>query len=58
MLEFKNTHTDWKDDRVCETVQLIVYDDETLSEVMQSFRKFLLAVGYHPESINEYIEAE
>lgn len=58
MIKFESTHTDFRDERVCETIQLISYEDASLPEVMQSFRRFLLAVGFHPESVEKHIESD
>ncbi len=30
--------------------------EESLPEIIQTFRNFLLAIGFQPESVNEYIE--
>ena len=32
--------------------------EESLPEVIQSFRYFLLGIGFQPESVDNYIEAD
>ncbi len=53
MIQFKST---WDDEAV--EVKMTIHKVEGLSEVMQEFRHFLLAIGFQPGSIDEYIEAE
>jgi hypothetical protein len=53
MIEFRRIEDDNK--------EIIVYrchDHLTLTEMMQEFRYFLLALGYHPDGVEEHIEAE
>ena len=32
--------------------------EESLSNIMQEFRQFLLGIGFQPDSVETYIEAE
>lgn len=57
MMTFKYTHTNLSG-RLVSQVEHIIYDSGDIHEVMQEFRRFLLAVSYHPDSISEYVEAE
>lgn len=53
MIEFKRMSEEYK--------EMIVYrchDHLTLSEMMQEFRYFLLALGYHPDGVEDHIEAD
>jgi hypothetical protein len=53
MIEFKRMSDDYK--------EMIVYrchDHLTLTEMMQEYRYFLLALGYSPDNVEEHIEAE
>jgi len=36
-------------------VEYTIYKDGSIHDVMQSFREFLLASGYSPDRIKEYI---
>ncbi len=53
---FYAEHKDTRD-KVTLSVHIVSYEDG-LSELIQTFRNFLLAVGYQPGSIDKYIEAE
>lgn len=53
MIEFKRL-----DDKGSEMICYKIRDHLTIHEMMQEFRYFLLALGYHPESIDNYVEAE
>lgn len=53
MIEFKRI-----DEKDGETLCYRVRDHLTLSEMMQEFRYFLLALGYHPSSVEDHIEAD
>jgi hypothetical protein len=57
MMTFTNTHEDLKGKQLT-TVQYTLYEDADLHTVMQEFRRFLLAVSFHPNSVDKYIEAE
>jgi len=35
-----------------------VYEDSGIHDVMQEFRRFLLAVSFHPKTVDKYIETE
>ena len=39
-----------------ETSTIITTNDENLNEIVQRFREFLLACGFQPKSVDEYIE--
>ncbi len=52
MIEFKKV--DNSEEMICYRV----HEHLPLSELLQEFRYFLLALGYHPESVEEHIEAE
>lgn len=41
-----------------ESMEMRVFKEADLSEVMQAFKGFLLACGYQKDAINEYIEDE
>lgn len=43
-----------------ETANIVytVHEEGTIHDVMQEFRNFLLAIGFHPETVKEYIEAD
>ena len=32
--------------------------EETIPEIVQSFRQFLLGIGFHPDTVDNYIEAD
>jgi len=38
----------------------ITYETDAVNagDVVQEFRQFLLAIGYHPDTVNRYIEPE
>ena len=57
MIEFKYIHTDLNGQLSTE-ISHKVHSDEGLQDVIQEFRRFLLAVSYHPDSVDQYIEAE
>ena len=56
MIEFKHEHIDLYGHKQTEVTYVSHADG--LDEVIQDFRNFLLAIGYHPESVEKYIEAE
>lgn len=39
-----------------EYIEVKLRGDADLDEVMQEFKRFLLAVGYHKECLDQYIE--
>ena len=39
-------------------IEYTVEDGGDIHDLMQAFRRFLLAVSYHPETIDLYIKAE
>lgn len=54
MIEFRKTNQNYE-----ELISYKIRDvHPSLNEVMQEFRLFLLAVGYHPEGVDEHIAAE
>lgn len=54
MMEFRKTNENWE-----ELISYKVRDEHpSLQEIMQEFRLFLLAVGYHPDGVEEHIQAE
>lgn len=52
MIEFKRV-----DEKLGEMICYKVQEHLTLDDLMQEFRCFLLALGYQPGSIDNYIEA-
>ena len=54
-LEFKYVYTDTQGNILTEISHKT--QEPCLNEVLQEFRQFLLGIGYHPDSVNEYIEA-
>ena len=57
MMTFKHSHTDPAGNIVSE-LEYTVHEDGSITDVMQEFRRFLLAVSFHPETVDKYIEAE
>lgn len=57
MMIFRQEHGSFTNDPEI-TVKYVIHDDVSLSAVFQEFRKFLMACGYSPEGINEYVEPE
>ena len=57
MMTFTHTHEDLRGNTVS-TVQMVVYEDSTISDVLQEFRRFLLAVSFSPETVDRHIEPE
>lgn len=57
MIVFKQESVTWTND-IDTSVEYVVHNDVSLSEMLQHFRKFLLACGYNEECVNERIEAE
>ena len=56
MIEFKY---EFKDQfNYLQSKVVVECNADTLSDVMQEFRHFLLAIGYCPETVDDYIEAE
>lgn len=56
MIEFKYKHEDLRGEILTEISHLT--REEGLNEVVQEFRHFLLAVGFHPDSVKKYIEED
>lgn len=54
MMEFRSVHKSVKGE-IEEEINFALDDDSDLHDVMQAFRRFLLAVGFQPDN---YIEAE
>lgn len=57
MTKFEHEHTSFCNDPES-SVSMVLHNDASLNDVVQEFRKFLLAVGFHPSSVDNYIEAE
>lgn len=57
MMTFTHTHTDLQGNAVS-SITYTAHNDESIHEVMQKFRRFLLAVSFQPETVDQYIEAE
>lgn len=57
MITFSHYSKDVKENTIS-SVSYTVYEDANLSDLMQEFRRFLLACSYTPESVDKYIEAE
>jgi len=57
MMTFSHTSRNLKGD-IDASITYTVYNDASIHEVMQDVRRFLLAVSFHPDVIEEYIEAE
>lgn len=57
MMTFTHSDTDLQGN-ITSSVTYTVHNDGGIHDVMQELRRFLLAVGYHPETIDQYIEAE
>lgn len=57
MMTFTHIHQDLRGITEA-SVTVTLYNDIGIHEVMQEFRRFLLAVSFHPETIDNYIEAE
>lgn len=50
-------HTDIPGNLVS-TVTYSIYNEPSLPELMQEIKTFLMAIGYHPNNIKEYIGDE
>lgn len=57
MITFTQSHVDLNGHLVNEIVYT-VHNEGNIHDLMQDFRRFLLAVSYQPGSIDQYIEAE
>ncbi len=57
MMTFTHSHTDLQGN-IVSSITYTVYDDGGIHDVMQEFRRFLLAVSFQPETVDKYIEAE
>ena len=55
-MEFKYVFTNIQGDIETEIIYKTIESD--IHSVMQDFRHFLMAAGYHPDTIAQYIEAE
>ena len=40
-----------------QTVEVAIHGDSSIDEVMEAFRAFLLAAGFHPENVDEVVPA-
>ena len=58
MIQFKCDHISHIGKKRSHTITFSLYEDLNLHDLILEFRYFLLAIGYQPENINEYIEAE
>lgn len=56
-MTFTHTHQDLKGLTEA-SVTVTLYNDGSIHDVMQEFRRFLLAVSFQPETVDKYIEAE
>lgn len=56
MMTFTHTHEDTRGN-IVDSIQCILYEDEGIHGIMQTFRRFLLAVSFQPETVDQYIEA-
>jgi hypothetical protein len=56
-MTFTHSHQDLQGNTVS-SITYTVYDDGGIHDVMQEFRRFLLAVSFQPETVDKYIEAE
>lgn len=57
MIEFKHEFKNIRGELVSE-VSMKIHEDESLEDIMQEFRRFLLAVSFQPVSVDKYIDAE
>ena len=57
MMTFTHTHQDLKGMTEASVI-VTLYNDDSIHDVMQEFRRFLLAVSFQPETVDKYIEAE
>jgi hypothetical protein len=56
MITFKYEFKDVRDQLTTE-VEYTIHDD-SLPEIVQSFRQFLMGIGFHPDSVKAYIEED
>lgn len=49
---------DYKEFTAMTECEIRVHREASISDMMQAFRSFLLAIGYSEKGINEYIEPE
>jgi hypothetical protein len=54
-MTFKYQFINLEGQLIAETVHSI--NEDSLADIMQSFRLFLLGSGFHPDSVDKYIEA-
>ena len=57
MMTFTHTHKDL-DGNVVVEIEHKIHSDNGLDDIMQEFRRFLLAVSYSTATVDKYIEAE
>lgn len=57
MIVFIHKHKNYRGEIVSD-VTYTVHQDASLQEVMQEFRNFLLAMSFHPDTVDTYIEAD
>jgi hypothetical protein len=55
--EFKHIHKELSGRPISE-INVILHQDLDLTEMVQEFRQFLLAIGFHPEGVEKHIESE
>lgn len=58
MMTFTYSNTDLQGNTRSAITYTVYDEDAGIHTVMQEFRRFLLAASFHPETIDEYIEAE
>lgn len=58
MMTFTHSNTDLQGNLVSSVVYTVYDVDAGIHDVMQEFRRFLLAASFHPDTVDEYIEAE
>ena len=56
MMIFLHLNNDIKGKPISE-IEYMVHEDSDIHEVMQEFRRFLLAVSFQPATVDKYIEA-
>ena len=56
---FKHTiGDDYREFTAVTDFEMKIHREASISDMMQAFRSFLLAIGYSDKGISEYIEAE
>lgn len=57
MMTFSHSDIDLQGN-IVSSITYTVHQDSGIHDVMQEFRRFLLAVSFHPDTVTQYIEAE